>query len=50
MIDGRFVMRDGRVLTMDENAVIAEAQEAAVAAWHQLNHTSADIDLPPGLR
>ena len=50
MIDGRFVMRDGRVLTMDENAVIAEAQEAAVAAWQQLNHTSADIDLPPGLR
>ena len=50
MIDGRFVMRDGRVLTMDENAVIAEAQEATVAAWHQLNQTSAGIDLLLALR
>jgi 5-methylthioadenosine/S-adenosylhomocysteine deaminase len=50
MVDGRFVMRDGKVLTMDEDAVIAEAQEATVAAWHRLHETSGDIDLPPGLR
>lgn len=49
MVDGRFLMRDGRVLSMDENAVIAEAQEATVAAWHRLHETSGDIELPPGL-
>ncbi|MBT5296988.1 MAG: amidohydrolase family protein [Rhodospirillaceae bacterium] len=50
MIDGRFVMRDGKVLTMDEDAVIAEAQEATVAAWHRLAETSGDIEIPPGLK
>lgn len=50
MVDGRFLMRDRKVLTMDESAVIAEAQEAAVAAWHRLHKTSGDIDLPPGLK
>lgn len=49
MVDGRFVMRENKVLTMDEDAVIAEAQEATVAAWHRLHETSGDIDLPPGL-
>ena len=50
MVDGRFIMRCGKVLTMDEDAVIAEAQEATIAAWHRLHETSGDIDLPPGLR
>ncbi len=50
MVDGRFLMRDREVLTMDENAVIAEAQEATVAAWHRLHETSGDIPLPPGLK
>lgn len=50
MVDGRFVMRDRKVLTMDEDAVIAEAQEATVAAWRRLNETSGDIELPPALR
>ncbi len=49
MVDGRFIMRCGKVLTMDEDAVIAEAQEATVAAWHRLHEASGDIDLPPGL-
>ncbi len=50
MVDGRFLMQGGRVLTMDENAVIAEAQDATVAAWHRLHETSGDIELPPSLR
>lgn len=50
MIDGRFVMRDRKVLSMNESDVIGEAQEATVAAWHRLKETSGDIDLPAGLR
>ena len=49
MIDGRFVMRDRKVLSMNEDDVIGEAQEATVAAWHRLKETSGDIDLPAGL-
>lgn len=33
MVDGRWLMRDGKVLTMDEPAVIAQAQEVANKAW-----------------
>ena len=50
MVGGRFLMQGGRVLTMDEDAVIAEAQEATVAAWHRLRERSGDIELPPNLR
>ena len=50
MVDGRFLMRDGRVLSMDEDAVIAEAQAATVAAWHRLHETSGDIEIPAGLK
>jgi 5-methylthioadenosine/S-adenosylhomocysteine deaminase len=50
MVDGRWLMRGGRVLTMDEDAVIAEAQEATVAAWRRLHETSADIELPASLQ
>ncbi|MDA7947758.1 MAG: amidohydrolase family protein [Hyphomicrobiaceae bacterium] len=50
MVDGRFVMRDGKVLSMNEDEVIAEAQEATAAAWHRLKETSGDIDLPAGLQ
>jgi 5-methylthioadenosine/S-adenosylhomocysteine deaminase len=50
MVDGRFLMRDRKLLTMDESEVIAEAQEATVAAWRRLSETSDGIDLPPGLK
>jgi 5-methylthioadenosine/S-adenosylhomocysteine deaminase len=33
MVDGRWLMRDGKVLTMDEPAIVAEAQEVANRAW-----------------
>jgi 5-methylthioadenosine/S-adenosylhomocysteine deaminase len=33
MVDGRWLMRDGKVLTMDEPAIVAAAQEVANKAW-----------------
>jgi cytosine/adenosine deaminase-related metal-dependent hydrolase len=33
MIDGTFVMRDGRVLTMDEEAIVREAYEVGRRIW-----------------
>jgi len=33
MVDGQWQMRDGKVLTMDEAAIVAEAQEIANKAW-----------------
>ncbi len=49
MVDGRFLMREGEVLTMDEESVIADAQEATLASWHRLHEASGDIELPSGL-
>ena len=33
MVDGHWLMRDGTVLTMDEPAILAEAQSVANASW-----------------
>lgn len=33
MVDGQWLMRDGKVLTMDEATIMAEAQEVANKAW-----------------
>jgi 5-methylthioadenosine/S-adenosylhomocysteine deaminase len=33
MVDGKWLMRDGEVLTIDEERVVAEAQQVANAAW-----------------
>lgn len=33
MVDGKWLMRDGRVLTIDEDKVLADAQAIARAAW-----------------
>ncbi len=50
MVDGRFVMREGRIMTLEEQTVIREAQLAAEVAWHRLHRESGDISLPPGIR
>jgi len=36
MVDGRFVMRDRKVLTMDEAAIIAEADKIGKRIWKQV--------------
>src|SRR5258705_458205 len=36
MVDGRWIMRNGRVLTLDEPALVAEADRIARAAWRRL--------------
>ncbi len=33
MVDGRWLMRDGVVLTVNEPEILAEAQRVANAAW-----------------
>jgi cytosine/adenosine deaminase-related metal-dependent hydrolase len=36
MVDGQFVMRNGKVLTMDEGSVIAEADKVGRRIWKQV--------------
>lgn len=36
MVDGRWVMRNHRILTMDEDAIVAEADEIGRRAWSDL--------------
>ena len=49
MVDGRWLMRDRRVLTLDEPAVIAEAERVARAAWARLFAARPELPRPPGL-
>jgi 5-methylthioadenosine/S-adenosylhomocysteine deaminase len=49
MVDGRWLMRDGRVVTMDEATVVREAQEVATRAWRRLFESRPDLQPPPGL-
>jgi 5-methylthioadenosine/S-adenosylhomocysteine deaminase len=48
MVDGRWIMRDGRVLTLDEPALVAEADRIARAAWGRLFERRPDLPRPPG--
>ena len=36
MVDGQWLMRDNKVLTMDEDATVAEAQRVSETAWARL--------------
>jgi 5-methylthioadenosine/S-adenosylhomocysteine deaminase len=49
MVDGRWLMRDGRVLTIDEPAVVAEADRVARRAWRRLFEARPDLARPPAL-
>jgi 5-methylthioadenosine/S-adenosylhomocysteine deaminase len=51
MVDGRFVMRKGKVLTMDEGAIVAEADKVGRRIWAQVQAAGA-ITVPrlPRLR
>lgn len=50
MVDGRWLMREGTVLTLDEGATIAEAQRVAEGAWARLFAQQPDLAQPPGWR
>jgi 5-methylthioadenosine/S-adenosylhomocysteine deaminase len=49
MVDGRWIMRDRRVLTLDEAAILAEADRIARAAWRRLFERRPELPRPPGL-
>src|SRR5262249_22794922 len=48
MVDGRWIMRDGRVLTLDEPALVAEADRIAPAAWRRPFQGRPDLPPPAG--
>jgi 5-methylthioadenosine/S-adenosylhomocysteine deaminase len=49
MVDGRWLMRDGSVRTMDEEAIVREADHIGRAAWRRLFEERPDLQPPPGL-
>jgi 5-methylthioadenosine/S-adenosylhomocysteine deaminase len=48
MVDGRWIMRERRVLTLDEPAVVAEADGVARTAWRRLFAQRPELPRPPG--
>ena len=48
IVDGEFVMRDGKVLTVDEPALLAEAQAVTERVWKRMIEANPDIARPPG--
>jgi 5-methylthioadenosine/S-adenosylhomocysteine deaminase len=49
MVDGRWLMRDRRVLTLDEDAIVREADRVGRAAWRRLFERRPDLSPLPGL-
>jgi 5-methylthioadenosine/S-adenosylhomocysteine deaminase len=49
MVDGRWIMREGKVLTLDEAKVIREAEQVADQAWARLFEATPHMR-PDGLR
>jgi 5-methylthioadenosine/S-adenosylhomocysteine deaminase len=50
MVDGRWLMRDGSLLTMDEAAVVQQADHVARAAWQRLFAERPGLTPPAGFR
>jgi len=48
MVDGQWVMRAGRVLTMDEPMILREAERIARRAWGKLFAERPDLPVPAG--
>ena len=46
MVDGRWVMHDGEVLTMDETTIIREAERIGRSAWKRRLEEYPDVSLP----
>jgi cytosine/adenosine deaminase-related metal-dependent hydrolase len=50
MVDGAWIMRDGTVLTMDEAAIVVEAERIGRRAWTRLFTERPDRPVPAGFR
>jgi 5-methylthioadenosine/S-adenosylhomocysteine deaminase len=48
MVDGRFLMRNRRVLSLDEDYLVSEAQRVAKRVWERMLAKNSDIPPPPG--
>jgi 5-methylthioadenosine/S-adenosylhomocysteine deaminase len=48
MVDGRWLMRDGAVRTLDEDATVAEAERVSEAAWARLFSQQPRLARPTG--
>jgi 5-methylthioadenosine/S-adenosylhomocysteine deaminase len=48
MADGEWLLKDGRVCTVDEAAVLAEAQRVTRRVWERMLAANPDIPPPPG--
>jgi cytosine/adenosine deaminase-related metal-dependent hydrolase len=46
MVDGRWLMRDGRVLTIDEEDIVRRAEEVGHAAWRRLLEKYPNVPFP----
>ncbi len=49
MVDGRWLMRDGVVLTMDEDTIVAEANRIGRAAWRRVFEAQPEWASLPGV-
>ena len=53
MVDGRWIMKDGRILTLDEDALLEKAERLGRIAWRRSLanslgvHPPADLDMHP---
>ena len=48
IVDGEFVMRDRKVLTIDEQALLDEAQAVTQRVWERMIAANPDITPPAG--
>ena len=48
MVDGAWLMKDGRVLSMDEAGIVAEADRIARRAWARMFAANPGMEVPPG--
>lgn len=49
IVDGQLVMKEGTVLTMNEEDVLQQAQEATISSWKRLLETYPDIPVPESI-
>ena len=46
MVDGRWLMRDRKVLTLDEKDIVTRAEAIGQRAWRQLVEKYPDVSFP----